>query len=44
MPGPFRVKIYSNNTDYLIKFPEVELGGVMFGDRVLRPSGRGYVL
>ena len=44
MPGPIKVKIYQNNTEYIIRLPDIELSGVMFGDRSLYLSGRGYVL
>ena len=43
-PSHFKVKIYQNNTEYLVKLPEIELSGIMFGDRGLLLSGKGYVL
>lgn len=44
IPHSIKVKIYSNNTEYLIKLPECDLTGIMFGDRVLVETGIGYVL
>ena len=41
---PVKVKIYDNKTEYIIKWPELNMGGVMFGDRSLKTLGKSYVL
>ena len=43
-PTPVKVKIFQNNTEYLVRMPEIELGGIMFGDRALLLTGKGYAL
>lgn len=44
MPSPIKVKIYETNTEYIIKMPDLELGGIMFGSRTLKMTGKGFVL
>lgn len=39
----FTVKIFKTKTEYAIKLPDVELGGVMFGERTMRLVGKGFV-
>jgi len=41
---PFIVKIYHTNTEYIIRYPDVEVGGIMFGDRTARVVGKAYCL
>ena len=44
LPNPIRVKIFKNNTEYIIKLPELDLSGIMFGDRMINLAGTGYAL
>lgn len=44
IPSVIKVKIYENNSEYIIRMPDIELSGIMFGDRGLYLSGRSYVL
>ena len=44
LPCPVKVKIFKNNTEYIIKLPELEVSGVTFGDRSYIVTGFGYAL
>jgi len=37
------VNIFTTSTFYLVKMPDVELGGLMYGNRTLKVVNRGYV-
>lgn len=39
----FTVKIYKTKTEYTIKVPDVDMGGIMFGDRTFKLAGKGFV-
>ena len=41
---PVKIKIYQSKAEYIIKWPELNMGGVMFGDRTLKTLGKSYVL
>lgn len=43
-PTAFTIKIFESNREYCVRYPDVEVGGIMFGDRVLKNVGKGYVL
>jgi len=43
-PTAFTIKIFENNREYIIRYPDVEVGGIMFGDRTLKNVGKSYVL
>lgn len=38
------VKIPKTNSEYYIKVPNLEVGGVMLGDRTIKLVGKGFVL
>jgi hypothetical protein len=42
-PSIFTIKIFENNREYSIRYPDVEVGGIMFGDRTLKNFGKSYV-
>lgn len=37
------VKVLTTNTEYIIKSPDIELGGLIFGDRTFRVTNKGCV-
>jgi hypothetical protein len=39
----FTVKIPKSKTEYVIRLADVEMGGISFGERTLRLTGRGFV-
>ena len=39
-----KAKIYSTNTEYLIKLPGVNLEGIMYGSRTYRVAGKGIIM
>ena len=41
--GLFHVRIFESNTHFVIKYPDLEVGGIMFGDRTLKLKGKGFV-
>lgn len=44
IPTAFTIKIFENNCEYSIRYPDVEVGGIMFGNRTLNNFGKSYVL
>ncbi len=42
--GLYYVHIFETDTRFVIRFPDVEVGGIMIGERTLSLSGRGYIL
>jgi hypothetical protein len=42
--GLYYVHIFATNTQFVLRFPEIEVGGLMLGDRTLALAGKGYVL
>lgn len=42
--SPITVKIFHTNTEYRVKLPDLEIGGVMFGDRTVKLVGRSYII
>jgi hypothetical protein len=44
IPAHIKLKIYSTNAEYVIKIPDIDMDGVMFGSRTFKLSGLGYVL
>ena len=39
-----RAKVYSTNTEYLIKIPDVNMEGIMYGNRTYKVTGKGFIL
>lgn len=44
VPAPFFVSIPGSGAEYMLRLPDIEVGGIMFGERSLRLAGRGFVL
>ena len=42
--GLYHVHIFKTGTRFVIRFPDVEVGGIMMGDRTLGLSGKGFIL
>ena len=43
-PSCFTVKMFEGGRHYIVRYPDIELGGIMFGDRILKLVGKSYVL
>lgn len=41
--GFYYVKIFATNTNFIIKLPDLEFCGVMFGDRSLKVVGKAFI-
>ena len=41
--GFYYVKIFATNTNFIIKLPDLEFCGVMFGDRSLKVVGKSFI-
>ena len=39
----FIVKFFKSNREYVIRFADVEMGGISFGERTMKLVGRGFV-
>jgi hypothetical protein len=39
----FNLNIFSTSSQYKIKVPDLELGGLMYGNRTLKFTQRGYL-
>ena len=39
-----RLKIYSTNTEYIIKVPDVRVDGMVYGSRTFQAVGKGFLL
>lgn len=44
VPCWMHAKIPSTKTEYIVRLPEVELGGLLYGDRTLKLHNKGYIL
>ncbi len=42
--GFYHVRIFATDTHFIIKLPDLEFCGVMFGERSLRVVGKAFVL
>jgi hypothetical protein len=42
--GLYHVNIFATNTKFVLRFPDLEVGGVMFGDRTFGLKGKGFIL
>ena len=39
-----RAKVYSTNTEYLIKVPDLYMSGIIYGSRTYSSAGKGFIL
>ena len=39
-----KAKVYSTDSEYLIKIPDVNIDGVTYGNRTYKAAGKGFIL
>lgn len=42
--GLYHVHIFATGTRFVIRYPDLEVGGVMFGSRTFSVLGKGFIL